>query len=99
VTGDGLPDLIVRGKPGLLLFPGKPSRGGSSLVETRPRILRFAGEEPAATEGPFFTEYSGDRPRLADLDGDGVREILLVEPGSDETPGRIHAIQVVPSGP
>ena len=99
VTGDGLPDLIVRGKPGLLLFPGRPSRGGSSLVENRPRILRFAGEEPVATEGPLFTEYSGGRPRLADLDGDGVREILLVEPGSDEAPGRIHAIRIAPSGP
>ena len=98
VTGDGLPDLIVRGKPGLLLFPGRPSRGGASLVEERPRVVRFAGEdEIATTEGPLFTEYGGGRPRLADLDGDGVREILLVEPGADEVPGRIHVIRIAPS--
>jgi hypothetical protein len=61
VTGDGVADLLVRGKPGLLLYPGRASTDGSHLVVLEPRTV----------------DGDGGRPVVADLDGDGAGEILI----------------------
>ena len=88
VTGDGVPDLVATSEGRLLLFRG--ARGGTALLERQPQRTLALGLEPqeGVTEisvGTGGTEVSTERPgagapRVVDLDGDGVGEILLIDP-------------------
>jgi hypothetical protein len=92
VTGDGLADLIVRGDDGISIHPGLASHDGKKLVRKRPLELgdvsptEDAGEAGVVIGGEggvsAWTAEGARRPRLADLDGDGKMEILVLVRGA-----------------
>ena len=96
LDGDAIPDLLIRGKPGLLLYPGRRSKSGKNLVAERPRTLKVFGnkKQKDAQKGMFYTSYRGSRPRAVDLDGDGAYEILVIERGAQGVPARVHLLRV-----
>jgi hypothetical protein len=66
LTGDGIPDLLVKNDDDLLVYGGLESDNGKKLVESVPSL-----ELPRPRRG-------GSRPRIVDLDGDGRAEVVLV---------------------
>jgi hypothetical protein len=94
LTGDRVPDLLVRGKPGFMLYPGRPSTNGKRLVEEKPRILRLS--DPRHDEdGADWGDSSSGQPRAIDIDGDGTVELLIIRTGSRNTPGALRLLRVV----
>jgi hypothetical protein len=99
LDGDGLPDLLVRGRAGLLLYRGRSSTNGKKLVQGRPlKILldptddlpeELVIEVSSGDGAPRLRGFSPGQPGLADLDGDDRPEILLVQTGH---PGRLAVI-------
>jgi len=94
LTGDRVPDLLVRGKPGYMLYPGRPSTNGRRLVEEKPRILRLSDLRDDEDE-PDWGGPSSGRPRAIDIEGDGTVELLMVRTGSQHTPGVLHLLRVL----
>ena len=95
LTGDGLGDLLVRGKKGLLIYPGRRSKNGRQLVENKPIVIRLTEHEKESDDEMFFTYYSGARPRVVDLDADGRHDILLIYTGDAAAPGIFRLIRPV----
>lgn len=60
------------------------------------RRAYYIHSDPTLVKGfPVFVGSSGESsPKMADLDGDGVREIIYATAG-----GNMHALKVTPSGP
>ena len=95
LDGDSLPDLLLRTSVSLLVYRGRASSNGLKLVDKQPLELPLSVETETGdyyvSIGPdhFDTRSTGNpgRPRLADLDGDGAAEILIVirgvAPGQD----------------
>jgi hypothetical protein len=94
LTGDGVPDLLVRGKKGLLVYPGRRSKNGKQLVEDDAILVRLTDREKESEEDLFFTYYSGARPRVVDLDADGTDDILLIYTGDSDTPGIFRLVRL-----
>jgi len=94
LTGDGLPDLLVRGKRGLMIYPGRRSKNGKQLVEDDPILVRLTDREKDSEKDFLFTYYSGGRPRVVDLDADGTHDILLIYTGDSETPGIFRLVRL-----
>ena len=93
LTGDGIPDLLARGKKGLLIYPGRRSKNGRQLVQDRPIVIRLTEREKESEDDMFFTYYSGGRPRVVDLDADGRFDILLVYTGNNSAPGIFRLVR------
>ena len=94
LTGDGIPDLLVRGKKGLMIYPGRRSKNGKQLVEDKPVLVRLTEQEKESEDDLFYTYYSGARPRVVDLDGDGTHDILLIYTGSSKKPGIFRLVRL-----
>jgi hypothetical protein len=102
LDGDGLPDLLVRGAEGLLIYRGRSSRNGKKLVEPRPLTIPLGpapetpesvGVEVDSRKGARWIErFATERPRLADLEGDGRVELLLVDRGGRERPAGVRIV-------
>ena len=106
IDGDALPDLLVRGAQGLLLFPGLPSPNGKRVVSDKPRTIptKDLGTGSGTTEVVLSTEgldtrFVGSlssRPRLVDLNGDGRSEILMMHRGGSKRPAVVRVIHLGP---
>jgi hypothetical protein len=104
LDGDSLPDLLLRTSVGLLVYRGRDSKDGAKLVDKQPlEIPLSAGTETGGYYVSIGLDHfdawsTGDsrRPRLADLDGDGTAEILIVTRGV--TPGR-DLLQIIDLDP
>lgn len=96
ITGDGLPDLVLRADGYLRVYPGRPASRGRRLVDPDGIPLsRLNGEppeeDPSRPAGlPFWSDEP--RPRFADMEGDGRQEILLVDPGDAGRPGWLQLL-------
>ena len=93
LTGNGIPDLLVRGKKGLMIYPGRRSKKGSQLVESKPIVVRLTEREKESEDDMFFTYYTGARPRVIDLDADGRHDVLLIYTGDSATPGIFRLVR------
>lgn len=93
LTGNGIPDLLVRGKKGLMIYTGRRSKNGSRLVENKPIVVRLTEREKESDEDMFYTYYTGARPRVIDLDADGRHDVLLIYTGDSATPGIFRLIR------
>ena len=106
IDGDGLPDLLVRGKKGLLLFPGQRSSNGKRILSSKPRTIPIGDlvGEPGYTEVVLSNEGLDSRvvgrlsarPRLVDLNGDGRSEILMMRHGDSNRPAVVRVIHLGP---
>jgi hypothetical protein len=94
LTGDGIADLLVRGKKGLLIYPGRRSKNARELVAPKPIVIRLTEREKESEDEMFFTYYSGGRPRVVDLDADGRHDILLIYTGGSEKPGIFRLVRL-----
>jgi hypothetical protein len=104
LDGDSLPDLLLRTSVSLLVYRGRDSKDGAKLVDKQPLELPLSVETETGdyyvSIGPgHFDAWStggSSRPRLADLDGDGTAEILIVTRGV--APGR-DLLQIIDLDP
>jgi len=104
LTGDGLPDLVVRSGCDLVLYPGLASRHGGKLVDRKGAIRLLEHVKPAAsgfsvtvgTGGSEVEPVGGQlwEPRFVDLDGDGREEVLAPTEGDDGEPGRFRVVWI-----
>jgi len=102
LDGDRLADLLVRTERDLRIYPGLPSTDGKRLVADEPRVIPTGGLGPAG--GPVQVRVSvgqatgvdigpvPGRPKLADLDSDGVSEILILRRGGLDEPGALRIL-------
>ena len=93
LTGNGFPDLLVRSKKGLVIYPGRRSKNGSQLVVDKPSVVRLTDRETESDEDMFYTSYTGARPRVIDLDADGRHDVLLIYTGDSATPGIFRLVR------
>ena len=103
LDGDGRPDLALRAKGSLLVYPGSPGgQAAEKPVAKTPsrRILLSEDALPDFTAqtmsfGPqgLSVEYDGDArlPRFIDLDGDGRVEGIFV--GGSDAAGRVTIVR------
>ena len=106
IDGDGLPDLLVRGEKGLLLYPGQRSSNGKRIVSSEHRTIPIGDlvDEPGYTEVVLSNEGLDSRtvgrlsarPRLVDLNGDGRSEILMMRRGGSKRPAVVRIIHLGP---
>jgi hypothetical protein len=102
LDGDDRPDLLLRTEEGLRLHRSLPSRRGTKLVERDGLAIPFGGTAPESGTTTVDVSSSGDidvrvdrgdaEPRLADLDGDGRKEIYAIVADADQ---QVMAFRVV----
>jgi len=86
LDGDGLPDLLLQSPAGLLVYRGRATKNGERLVETKPLEIPFVTESEIGNQYlgihmdglEIWTLGNPGEPRLADLDGAGASEVLIV---------------------
>jgi hypothetical protein len=105
LDGDRVPELILLGEGGILVFAGSPgSRRGKGLVESKPlctvplvspETATAVTEVSVGTEGMDVKPRSASRwtPRIEDLDGDGRGEIVVTAPLGSR-PGRLIVVRL-----
>jgi hypothetical protein len=107
LNGDRLFDLLVVADGRIWLYPGKPSRNGKKLVDDEPEQILDIGERKLEREGSVtITIGTGGAstvqstalsiPSFLDLDGDGVKEVLMVTRGTWKIPGTFTALYLNP---
>jgi hypothetical protein len=94
LDGDDRPDLLLRTDEDLRLHRSLPSRRGTKLVERDGLAILFGGTAPESGTTTVDVSSSGDvdvrvdrgdaEPHLADLDGDGRKEIYAIVADADQ---------------
>jgi hypothetical protein len=101
LDGDALPDLLLRTEVSLLVFRGRESADGGTLVDSEPLELELTTQTDrllhlAIGRGAPHTILLGNpqEPRLVDVDNDGTAEILTVTRGVNGTHDRLQLIDL-----
>jgi hypothetical protein len=105
LDGDGVPDLLLRARGSLYVFPGLSSSNGKRLVDKN-ASLEIPHGDLAGESGYTMVSVSmggvtesqvgtlATNPRLADVDGDGRAEIILSRRGAAGSPGVLRTIRL-----
>jgi hypothetical protein len=106
LTGDGLPDLLVRNSEQLLLHAGLRSTDGKKLVDLEPdqiplgEFSQLPGHTVISVSNEGVSSWqeiaAGQRPRLVDLDGNGRPELLFVKSTARDGLGVFRVLWVGP---